>query len=120
MRRADPQALEERAWILPGEACPEPLRSSHVCLIDGERVFSDRRGVMAQFALLPVMWVPLLLTWWYASGCGSEKNPGPDRDPRVPVAFDCQHRKDRPSIALPNATRPFSSDDQRSDDDQCC
>ena len=111
------QALEEKGVdVHRVKRLPGATALSHVCLIDGERVFGDYdEGVMAQFALTPGD-VEFLCSYdLVVSGLWGrvEKSLAQIAARGVPVAFDCSERPEDEAaqIALPHTTLAFFSDD---------
>ena len=111
------RALEEKGVdVRRVKRLPGATALSHVCLIDGERVFGDYdEGVMAQFALTPGD-VEFLCSYdLVVSGLWGrvEKSLAQIAARGVPVAFDCSERPEDEAaqIALPHTTLAFFSDD---------
>ena len=111
------RALEEKGVdVRRVKRLPGATALSHVCLIDGERVFGDYdEGVMAQFALTPGD-VEFLCSYdLVVSGLWGRVEKSLDQIAArgVPVAFDCSERPEDEAaqIALPHTTLAFFSDD---------
>ena len=111
------RALEEKGVdVRRVKRLPGATALSHVCLIDGERVFGDYdEGVMAQFVLAPGDVEFLCSHDLVVSGLWGrvEKSLAQIAARGVPVAFDCAERPEDEAaqIALPHTTLAFFSDD---------